>query len=98
MTTITYLQATKPDLRQAMTLKELVNRLAKYSNNWRHPLLAEYADLYRDVLIEHGYHDDQVANMPDFALDIYLLVLDLSGSKNHADNVAYKLTRTIYGG
>lgn len=98
MTNITYLTSTTPDLRQSMPLNELINRLANISEDWKHPIIAKYADMYHDTLKYYGYNDNQQASIKDFATDIYELVFDLWGSKEHADIIAYKLIRAIYGG
>lgn len=98
MTNITYITTTTPDLREAMPLNELVYRLSKASDDWKHPMLAQYAEIYRDTLNRFGYNDHQLATVQDFYIDIYEMVLDLFKLKNHAHNVARNLTEAIYGG
>ncbi|MCZ9311614.1 hypothetical protein PAF15_06630 [Weissella koreensis] len=98
MTNITYLTNITPDLREAMPVTELVHRLTKASEDWKHPILALYADMFHDALIDYGYNNYQMATMENFATDIYEMVLDLWSFNYHADTIAYKLTRAIYGG
>ena len=98
MTNITYITTTMPDLRQSMLLSELVDRLAKESEDWKHPIQAQYADMFHDKIKSYIYNDHHQATMKDFATDIYKLVFDLYHLHNHADTIAYKLTSTIYGG
>lgn len=98
MTNITYITTSMPDLREAMILNELINRLNKASDDWKHPVIALYAEIYRDTLFNFDYNDYQIATVQDFYLDIHNMVLDLFKLDHHAHTVARCLTQAIYGG
>ncbi|AVH75563.1 hypothetical protein [Weissella koreensis] len=97
MTNITYITTTTLDLREAMPLNELVYRLSKASDDWKHPMLAQYAEIYRDTLFNFDYNDYQISTVQYFYLDIHNMVLDLFKLDNHAHTVARCLMQAIYG-